>query len=108
MLPHRTSSSSVFWGNVRSCGGSLLTFSSLARQGKTCFAGFPEPQGAGVGRKECIRGHVQIELLALRPVDRGRRRRPPAHAQGQAHLLPLKVAQRVLERAAGEGLRQVS
>lgn len=53
-------------------------------------------------------GHLPLSVLGVWQVGGRGGRRPAAHHQRRAHLLSLQGKQRILERSAGEGLRQVS
>lgn len=57
------------------------------------------------GREEQVRWGLPLPLLEVRGVGGHRYRRPSAHQERQTYLLSLKVTERVLERATGEGIR---
>ena len=55
-----------------------------------------------------LRRNLPLSVLGVRGVGGRGGGRPAAYDQRGTHLLPLEEQQRVLERPAGEGLRQVS
>ncbi len=86
------------------------SFPSLMASPHPILPGDPWPCGPGVESKESqpVRRNLPFPVLATWPLDGCCCGRPSAGQWGwSAALLPLSNATRVLERPAGEGLRQV-
>ena len=84
----------------------VVTFAFTLSAFESVRVGDRGPQRTGVLQLG-LRGNISVPFLAFRRLDVGRGRRPAADDQRPPGLLPLAVAQRVLVRAAREGIRQV-